>query len=110
MERLQGCFSGSSQHGWWVVWDDSQHIENLIEWAEIVIDDMGRKAQKRSGKVCLHHSLPLSSLESTLCQLVSCDVKVEHYADQALAGSSQFMASFALRVFIAKEGCKVIWH
>ena len=58
VERLQGCLSGNSQHSWWVLWDDSQHIELLIDWAEKVIDDMGRKTKKQFVKVCLHYSLP----------------------------------------------------
>ena len=71
MERLQGCLTGNSQDSWWVLWDDSQHIEILIDWAEEVLDDMGRKAQRRLGKVWLHHSVPLFSLyESALCLLV----------------------------------------
>ncbi len=53
LERLQGCLSGNSQHGWWVLWDDSLHTEALIDWAEKLLDDMGRRAQKRLSKVRL---------------------------------------------------------
>ena len=67
MERLQGCLSGNSRHGWWVLWDDSQHMDTLIDWAEKVVDDMGRKAKKRFGKVCLQHGLPLFTFEAALC-------------------------------------------
>ena len=74
MERVQGCLTGRCQHSWWVLWDDSQHIETLIDWAQKVLDDMGRMAQRRFGKVCLHHSSPLFSLsDSAHGLLVFCE-------------------------------------